>query len=221
MRTALVIAHDTGRGHELALRMRERGFRPALARDEAGGVAEARIRRPDVVLIDAPDHEPSGASTARAIHGVAPAARLFVVAYDPREPRRLRAVPITTPPPRRPAPPPPARLHRVDDGRALVGGLEIDHGRGVALLAGRDVGLTPLEFRLLAALAANYGEVVEREQISIAVWEQPLPRGSRSVDVLVRRLRRKVDEVGGDFTFIQTVTGEGYRMLALPRALSA
>ena len=221
MRTALVIAHDTGRGRELALRMRERGFRPALARDEAGGVAEARIRRPDVVLIDAPDHEPSGASTARAIHGVAPAARLFVVAYDPREPRRLRAVPISAPSPRVPAPPRPARLHPVDGARAVVGGLEIDHESGIALLHGRDAGLTPLEFRLLAALATSYGEVVGRDQISMAVWGQPLRPGSRSVDVLVRRLRRKVDEVGGEFTFIQTVLGEGYRMLALPRVLSA
>ena len=221
MRTALVIAHDTGRGHELALRMRERGFRPALARDEAGGIAEARLRRPDVVLIDAPDHEPSGASTARAIHGVAPRARLFVVAYDPREPRRLRAVPISSPDVPRREPPRPARMQQVDEVRTIVGGLEIDSRRGAALLHGRDAGLTPLEFRLLTALAADYGEVVPREEISLAVWGEPLRPGSRSVDVLVRRLRRKVDESGGEFTFIQTVTGEGYRMLALPRALSA
>ena len=221
MRTALVIAHDSGRGRELALRMRERGFRPALARDGAAGIAEARLRRPDIVLIDAPDDEPSGASTARAIRGVAPAARLFVVAFDPREPRRLRAVPIAVPDPPRQAPPPPAPLHRVGSGRAVVGGLEIDHERETAVLQGRDAGLTPLEFRLLTVLAADYGEVVDRERISSEVWGQPLRPGSRSVDVLVRRLRRKVDEVGGDFTFIQTVTGCGYRMLAVPRALSA
>ena len=221
MKTALVIAFDAGRGHELALRMRERGFRPALARDATAGIAEARLRRPDVVLIDAPDHEPSGASTARAIRGVAPAARLFVVAFDPREPRRLRAVPITTPDPPRPAPPAPARPQQVDADRTTVGGLEINHDEGSARLHGRDADLTPLEYRLLATLAAEYGEVVDRHAISHAVWGQPLQPGSRSVDVLVRRLRRKVDEVGGDFTFIQTVTGHGYRMLAIPRALSA
>lgn len=221
MKTALVVAHDAARGHALALRMRERGFRPALARDDAGAVAEARLRRPAIVLIDAPDHEPSGATTVRAIHGVAPSARLFVVAYDPREPRRLRAVPVSPPPDHQPRPAPPARVHHVDDAHTIVGGLEIDHARGAALLQGRDAGLTPLEFRLLVVLSAAYGEVVDRDQISHAVWGQPLRAGSRSVDVLVRRLRRKVDEAGGDHTFIQTVTGQGYRMLALPRALSA
>lgn len=221
MRTALVVAHDAARGHALALRMRERGFRPALARDDAGAVAEARLRRPAIVLIDAPDHEPSGASTVRAILGVAPSARLFVVAYDLREPRRLRAVPIPPPPDESPAPVPPARVHRLDDAHTVVGGLEIDHTRGVALLHGRDAGLTPLEFRLLVVLSAAYGEVADRDEISHAVWGHPLRPGSRSVDVLVRRLRRKVDEAGGDHTFIQTVTGQGYRMLALPRAVSA
>lgn len=221
MRTALVIAHDAWRGHALALRMRERGYRPALARDPAGGIAEARLRRPDIVLIDAPDHEPSGASTARAIQGVAPSARMFVVAYDPHDPQRLRAVPVTGGPPPRPEPPRPARVHQVDELHTMVGGLEIDRARGVASLEGVDAGVTPLEFRLLATLAASYGEIVDRDQIHMAVWGEPLRRGSRSVDVLVRRLRRKVDEAGGDFTYIQTVTGEGYRMLALPRALSA
>jgi hypothetical protein len=37
------------------------------------------------------------------------------------------------------------------------------------------------------------------------------------VDVLVRRLRRKVDEVGGRFTYVQTQHGVGYRVEAVPR----
>jgi DNA-binding response OmpR family regulator len=50
------------------------------------------------------------------------------------------------------------------------------------------------------------------------VWGGERGHGDRSVDVLVRRLRRKVDEVdGGGFTYVQTLHGVGYRLEARPR----
>ena len=88
-------------------------------------------------------------------------------------------------------------------------------------IGGRDAGLTRMEYQLLHALAGAGGETLTRDDIHMRAWGVPLRAGSRSVDVLVRRLRRKVDERGGAYTFVQTVPGEGYRLQALARTLSA
>lgn len=226
MKRALVIAGDAQRGRHLALRMRERGFAPALARCPRGAVAEARIRVPDVVIIDPPHDEPSGAGAAREVRRAAPRARLFVVTGDPCGSAAIRAVPVTPPEPvsagqvpqvpRAPAPQP----QRVDDS-VTIGALEVHMASGRALLDGIDLDLTPREASLLRALVINYGTTLTRDAIGIAVWGRPLSPGSRGVDVLVRRLRRKVDERGGEFTYIQTDPGTGYRMQAAHRAIRA
>jgi two-component system, OmpR family, response regulator len=220
VRCALVIAPDAVRGRDLALRMRERGFRPAIARDASSGVAEARLREPDVVVIDPPDDEPSGALTASAIRGVAPNADLFVVARDPDQPRLLRVVPAPAGPAAAPAAPP-APPARRDGELVITGDLIIDTAGRSATLGGRDAGLTRMEFALLDALALHCGSVLSREEIHQRVWGTPLQSSSRSVDVLVRRLRRKIDEGGGAFTFVQTVPGEGYALRATARAIPA
>lgn len=226
MRRALVVACDAQRGRHLALRMRERGFAPALARSPRGAVAEARLRVPDVVIIDPPHDEPSGSGAAREIRRAAPLARLFVVAGDPCGTATLRAVPVAPAviEPARREPPAlvvhaPAPRH---DGHAVtIGGLEVDTESGRATLDGIDLDLTPKEASLLRALAMNYGATLSRNAIGMAVWGRPPTTGSRGVDVLVRRLRRKVDECGGAFTYIQTDTGAGYRMQAAPRSIRA
>jgi DNA-binding response OmpR family regulator len=50
------------------------------------------------------------------------------------------------------------------------------------------------------------------------VWGGERPHGDRSVDVLVRRLRRKVDETGGRYTYVQTEHRVGYRLEAIAKA---
>lgn len=230
MRRALVIAHDARRGRHLALHMRDRGFAPALARSPRAAVAEARVRPPDVVLIDPPEHEPSGSDAAEAVRLAAPRARVFVVAGDPAGRSALRAIPLAPPvhAALRDAPaaaPPvavaPAPAPSTIGATTAIGALEVHVHTGQASLAGRDLELTPREAALLRALVTNYGRALSRDAIGIAVWGHPPEPGSRGVDVLVRRLRRKVDEGGGAFTYIQTDTGTGYRMQAIPRAISA
>ena len=217
---ALVVAPDPARAHALALRMRYQGYRPSVVRDASGAVAEARLGAPDLVVIDPPADEPSGHATATAVSAVAPTAALFVLAADPRDPGRLRAVrvnPVPAPTRIAPARPIPAvGEHRVD-----VGELAIDRRDDDATLRGGPARLTGLEFRLLWTLASNAGSTLDRDAIHDAVWGGPLPAGSRVVDVLVRRLRRKIDECGGAYTYIQTVPGEGYRLDATPRAITA
>jgi len=87
------------------------------------------------------------------------------------------------------------------------------------IVAGRPANLTPLELKLLWTLAEGQARVLSRDEIFRAVWGGERAHGDRSVDVLVRRLRRKVDEVGGSYTYIQTQHGVGYRFLPTPRRM--
>ena len=97
------------------------------------------------------------------------------------------------------------------------GELSIDPERMSVIVAGRPAELTPLEFKLLWTLAEGRSRALARDEIFRRVWGGERGHGDRSVDVLVRRLRRKVDEVGGRFTYIQTLHGVGYRFQATPR----
>jgi DNA-binding response OmpR family regulator len=76
--------------------------------------------------------------------------------------------------------------------------------------------LTAQEFRLLMALANDAGHVLSRDWLLYAAWDYLSPGKSRTVDVHVQRLRRKM----GDFLF-ETVHGKGYKLCAIPLSLPA
>ena len=99
------------------------------------------------------------------------------------------------------------------------GELSIDPERMSVIVSGRPAELTPLEFKLLWTLAEGRDRALSRDEIFRRVWGGERGHGDRSVDVLVRRLRRKVDEVGGGFTYIQTLHGVGYRFQATARRI--
>jgi DNA-binding response OmpR family regulator len=71
------------------------------------------------------------------------------------------------------------------------------------------VGLTPLEFGVLRCLEDHEGRAVSRATLLDAVWGYRSDVGSNVVDVVVRRLRRKVGPGG---PLIDTVRGTGYRL---------
>ncbi len=100
-------------------------------------------------------------------------------------------------------------------GRLEVGGLILDHDAH-ALFAGQTVvPLKPKEFDLLTFFFANPGRLFEREEIVEAVWHHRYLPGSRTLDVHIRRLREKLQEVGRSVE-IETVRGVGYRLTATP-----
>ena len=83
-----------------------------------------------------------------------------------------------------------------------------------AFIDGRSVGLTPREFEVLHALARNPGKPVPRERLYREVWGYEMLPGDRSVDVFVRKVRRKLSELAGERSFIETHYGVGYRFEA-------
>lgn len=89
------------------------------------------------------------------------------------------------------------------------GDLVIDQDRYEVRLAGRAIDLTYKEYELLKYIAARPGRVFSREALLRAVWDYDYFGGTRTVDVHVRRLRSKINDVR--YQFIETVWNVGYR----------
>jgi hypothetical protein len=86
------------------------------------------------------------------------------------------------------APPRPVVTSGPPDG----GGLVVDAGRHQAAIRGRDLGLARREFELLAFLAAHPGQAFSRTQLLAQVWRKDRRGGTRTVDIHVHRIRRKL-----------------------------
>jgi DNA-binding response OmpR family regulator len=101
---------------------------------------------------------------------------------------------------------------RPDAGRPLsVHGIEIDPARRRVRARGVEVELTAQEFRLLHLLAAHPGIVFSREALLANVWPDQTFVTPRSVDTLVKRLRRRIEADTDAPTLVLTVWGAGYK----------
>lgn len=104
-------------------------------------------------------------------------------------------------------------------GPVVVGELELHHHRYAAFAAGRDVELTRREFDLLALLVDAGDEVLEREAIYRTLWGYEMAHGDRSVDVFIRRVRRKLERASPGWRYVHTHFGVGYSFRAVPPQL--
>ena len=89
--------------------------------------------------------------------------------------------------------------------------MRIDPLRRVVERAGVRVDLSPKEFDLLRTLAEARGRTLSRVELLRIVWGIHFDPQTNVVDALVARLRRRIDR--GDDSVIETVVGEGYRMV--------
>jgi DNA-binding response OmpR family regulator len=89
--------------------------------------------------------------------------------------------------------------------------LVIDPARRRVNVEGRDVKLTVHEFQLLYTLAARAGVVFDREALLSEVWGRQTFVTIRSVDALVKRVRRQLDTADPQLDYVVTVRGVGYK----------
>ena len=87
--------------------------------------------------------------------------------------------------------------------------LDLDFERKTALLDAKPLGLTRKEYDLLALLIQNAGEVVTREALLLRVWGYSNQIRTRTLDVHIRRLRKKLGVHSS--TYIETIFSVGYR----------
>jgi len=97
----------------------------------------------------------------------------------------------------------------VEEEKPIVAGrLRVDRVRHKVVVAGEEVALTALEFKLLWTLLARRGRVQSRERLLEDVWEMNPDVTTRTVDTHVKRLREKLGAAGD---YVETVRGVGYR----------
>jgi DNA-binding response OmpR family regulator len=94
-----------------------------------------------------------------------------------------------------------------------VSGLHIDPARRLARVNDREIDLTAHEFDLLYVLASNRGIVFSRDALVQRVWGGDTHITERSVDTLVKRLRKKIEDDPTEPRYISTVWGTGYKFI--------
>lgn len=107
--------------------------------------------------------------------------------------------------------------HDLAPGRAsttTVGELTIDYAQHLVTFAGRELTLTPTEYRLLAYLAQNVGRVLTQDLLLEHVWGVDYLGESHMLQVNINRLRRKVEADPAHPQYLKTKAGIGYLLVA-------
>lgn len=103
-------------------------------------------------------------------------------------------------------------LRRNDDKLAILvnGELEINFDEEIFTLGGKQIDLSPTEFRIIEPLARRFGRTVSRDEILGVIWNVSLSAGdTRTVDVHVSRIRKKIENTR---LVIRSLRGRGYKL---------
>ncbi len=110
-----------------------------------------------------------------------------------------------------------SRLPAVRDTLVLAGGpVELDVDRHEVRVKGVPVDFRPKEFELLEALLVRKGRLVLRRKLLEEIWGVPFFGDPKTLDVHIRRLREKVEEIPRSPEWILTVRGLGYKFAEGP-----
>jgi DNA-binding response OmpR family regulator len=214
----LIVEDDEAIGRGLENVLVERGF--TVQRCTHGGRALVAVdaERPDLVLLDLGLPDIDGVEVCRRLRRGSPGLPIVVLTARDAEmdivlglnagaddyiakPFRLgellaRIAALL----RRTAPP--------DDEQVVVGDLVLDPSTRVASRGGIEMELRPREFDLLLLLARNAGRVVPRERILAELWRDHWGGATKTLDMHISSLRRRLGEPG----MITTFRGVGYRL---------
>jgi len=222
MKTILVVDDAPNIVELLRMYLEGAGYATVVATDGPSAVELHRKHRPDLVILDLMLPGMDGFEVCRAIRREADTPVLMLTArtddVDAIVGLELGADDYVTKPfnPRALVARVKAILRRTDGtvrlGRPIeVGTLRIEPRRREVFVGDRGVDLRAREFDLLAALARDPGVVLSREALLEDVWGTDFPGETRTVDVHVSELRKKL---GPDGPTIESVRGVGYRLIA-------
>ena len=222
VKTILVVDDEEPIRELATLYLENEGFQVVTAADVEQALQVARSRKPDLIVLDLMMPRMDGLEVCRTLRKDSDVPILMLTArsdevdrivglelgaddylgkpFNPRElTARVKAV-----------------LRRAEGGgrtrsAVSVGPLTIDWQRREATIAGQAIMLRTKEFDLLRALAEHEGIVLTREQLLERVWGYDYFGETRTVDVHVTQVRRKLGDHG---VSIQTVRGVGYKLVA-------
>lgn len=102
-----------------------------------------------------------------------------------------------------------------------TGELTIDFSQHLVTLAGKEIALTPTEYRLLAYLGQNAGRILTQDLLLEHVWGPEYLGEGHMLQVNINRLRRKLENDPGLPRYILTKVGVGYALASLPPSETA
>jgi DNA-binding response OmpR family regulator len=231
MAKVLIVEDDEVIAKGMATHLGDSGFDPLWVANGEAGIARLRYERPDVCVLDLMLPGLDGwrlIETARA-EGIG--TPIVVVSARGSERDRIHALELGAD----------DYLVKPFPMKELVARVRVGARRGVraqdatrgepieieelrvdprsvqAYVNGESVQLTPTEFRLLYALAADQGRVLTRDELLQKIWGRRLTRRDRTVDVFVRKLREKIDQRSPRHSFVHTRYGVGYKLEPQPK----
>ncbi len=199
------------------------GYTVALARDGADGLRQATESAPDVIILDVMLPKMNGLDVCRDIRKAGNIVPIIMLTARGQEidkvlGLKLGADDYVTKPfgflelMARVE----AVLRRASGRAARVeayefGGVKADFKKGEVRRNGRLLDLTARELRLLQYFVEHRGEVVGRDQLLDAVWDYDAAPLTRTVDMHVAKLRKKIEDKPAQPRFLVTVHGMGYK----------
>jgi DNA-binding response OmpR family regulator len=223
----LIVEDEESIASFVAMYLKKGGFAVSIAQTGGDALTKATSESPALIVLDLGLPDLDGIDLCRRIRQRSDVPILMLTARDddvdkiiglevgaddyltkPFNPRELvaRVKSIL----RRSAP---AR-NKLESAALTHGDLTIDAGRREVSVAGKEVQLAPKEFDLLWELLDHRGLVLTRDQLLERVWGYTFAGDTRTVDVHVRQLRRKL----GEACPVVTVWGVGYKVSPEPRA---
>jgi len=224
----LVVEDEESISQPFAEALRRAGFEAVVTGTAAGAIELAASEEPDLVMLDLALPDGDGRDVCRELRRTSDVPIVMLTARGTEMDKivglelgaddyvvkpfsaaevisRIRAVL------RRSAP-------RNGDGAAAkpvrVGELELDPAARIARFRDEELELSRKEFDLLAMLMRNAGRVVTREDLMSEVWDTNWFGSTKTLDVHIGWLRRKLDDDSTDPTYIETVRGVGFRFAA-------
>ena len=219
----LLVVEDEDSIAEPLLRVLERdGYDVERAADAAAAAALIRRDAFDIVLLDLGLPDLDGIELCREIRIVAPAVRVVMLTARSEEvdavagldagaddyiakPFRVAELLARLR----------SQLRRQGDSVIESGQIRIDRAARRAWRGDEQLDLTVKEFDLLAVLFAHAGTVMTRRQLMLAVWDQDWDGPTKTLDIHVSSLRRKLGDVASESRLIATIRGVGYRLEVL------
>jgi DNA-binding response OmpR family regulator len=227
VQSVLIVEDEESIASFVAMYLRKGGFSVSIAASGADAIARVASESPALVVLDLGLPDLDGIDVCRRIRQRSDVPILMLTARDddvdkiiglevgaddyltkPFNPRelvaRVKSILRRTAPTRR----------RIESRVLTHGALTIDSGRREVRVGSHEVQLAPKEFDLLWELLDHRGLVLTRDQLLERVWGYTFAGDTRTVDVHVRQLRRKL----GEACPVVTVWGVGYKVSAGPRA---